>query len=47
MLCLAKKPSNKFTRLSDRLVSSLKGKNIYEIASYFKENISGKVYFCS
>ncbi|XP_031781796.1 DENN domain-containing protein 5A isoform X2 [Nasonia vitripennis] len=36
----AKKPSNKFIRLSDRLVSSFKGKNIYEIASYFKENIS-------
>ncbi|XP_058788687.1 DENN domain-containing protein 5B isoform X1 [Phymastichus coffea] len=36
----AKKPSNKLARFSDRLVSSLKSKHIYEIASYFKENIS-------
>ncbi|XP_014234902.1 DENN domain-containing protein 5B isoform X2 [Trichogramma pretiosum] len=37
----SKKPSNKLSRLSDRLVSSLKNKHIYELASsYFKENMS-------
>ncbi|KAJ8675599.1 hypothetical protein QAD02_011385 [Eretmocerus hayati] len=36
----AKKTSNKLSRLSDRLVSTLKSKYIYEIASHFKENIS-------
>ncbi|KAK0086189.1 hypothetical protein PV325_003612 [Microctonus aethiopoides] len=36
----AKKPSNKSFTLRDRLVSTLKTRNIYEIASYIKENIN-------
>lgn len=40
---IAKKTPNKLSRFSDRLVSSIKGKYIYDIASYFKENNSGKI----
>ncbi|XP_076681665.1 DENN domain containing pinstripe isoform X2 [Andrena cerasifolii] len=35
---VAKKSANKFFGLPDRLISSLKGKTIIEIASYIKEN---------
>ncbi|XP_054009018.1 DENN domain-containing protein 5B isoform X2 [Hylaeus anthracinus] len=36
----AKKSPNKFFGLPDRLISSLKGRNIFEIASYIKENLN-------
>lgn len=37
-----KKTSNKFFGLPDLLVSSIKSRNIFEIASYLKENLNGK-----
>ncbi|XP_053984937.1 DENN domain-containing protein 5B isoform X1 [Hylaeus volcanicus] len=36
----SKKSPNKFFGLPDRLISSLKGRNIFEIASYIKENLN-------
>ncbi|XP_043799696.1 DENN domain-containing protein 5A isoform X2 [Apis laboriosa] len=36
----SKKSPNKFFGLPERLISSLKGKNIFEIASYIKENFN-------
>ncbi|KAK9299055.1 hypothetical protein QLX08_007804 [Tetragonisca angustula] len=36
----AKKSPSKFFGLPERLISSLKGKNIFEIASYIKENFN-------
>lgn len=42
MLYLAKKSPNKFFGIPDRLVSSLRGKSIFEIASYIKDNLNGK-----
>ncbi|XP_033333938.1 DENN domain containing pinstripe isoform X1 [Megalopta genalis] len=36
----SKKPSNKFFGLPDRLISSFKSRNIFEIASYVKENFN-------
>ncbi|XP_043514488.1 DENN domain-containing protein 5A isoform X4 [Frieseomelitta varia] len=36
----AKKSPSKFLGLPERLISSLKGKNIFEIASYIKENFN-------
>ncbi|CAK9823615.1 DENN domain-containing protein 5B [Anthophora retusa] len=39
-LDLTKKSPSKFFGLPDRLISSLKGKNIFEIASYIKENFN-------
>ncbi|XP_076396761.1 DENN domain containing pinstripe isoform X2 [Megachile rotundata] len=36
----AKKSTNSFFGLPDRLISTLKGRNIFEIASYIKENFN-------
>lgn len=42
MLYLAKKSPNKFFGIPHRLVSSLRGKSIIEIASYITDNFNGK-----